>query len=102
MQINKLCFTKISSLQSDEIVNWLRCDEAELGYQLLTDDEIIEIANEDETNAGSETESDAEYDGSENTEDLITAKDLRKDAKDPLLRFCTRHTQPTGKHYAPH
>lgn len=68
---------------TNEILEWLRCDDKEVGYQLLTDDEIVELVVEDDTNQ-SENE-DNEYDGSVITEgDIATAKDLRNEAKEAV------------------
>lgn len=65
----------------NEIVDWLQCDGGEIGYQLLTDDKIIDIANEDET-VDYETDTEAEYDGGDAPEDTGgTAKDFRNEAK---------------------
>lgn len=67
------------NLENNEIDEWLQCDSADVGYQLLTDDEIIEQVIEDES-FDSETD-DAEYDGSEPSADVPTATDLRQEAK---------------------
>lgn len=67
------------SLESEnDIVEWLKCDENELGYQLFTDEEILEIVNEEE-NADSKV--DDEYDGSETVGAAVKNSDSRKEAK---------------------
>lgn len=57
-------------------MEWLRCDSTQLGYQLLTDDEIIESLMEEENVIA---EIDADYHGSE-IDDVVTKKDERKEA----------------------
>lgn len=67
----------------NEILEWLGCDAKEVGYELLTDDQIVELVIEDDSDQ-SENE-DTEYDGSVITEDdMATAKDLRNEAKDAV------------------
>lgn len=78
------------SLESqNEIVDWLRCDSQEIGYQLLTDAEIIDMANEEETNIDSEAETDIENDGSQLTDVEVTVadKDLREEAKNAAFNI---------------
>lgn len=68
---------------NDEVIEWLDCDNADVGYQLLTDDEIIEEFIEDET----VDENDADdYDGgdSESLAPIASAKDDRKLAKEAI------------------
>lgn len=65
-----------TNLDHDEIIEWLQCDSTQMGYQLLTDDEIIESLNEEEN---TNTEIDVDYDGSE-TQDVVSKKDERKEA----------------------
>ena len=69
------------SLDENEIMEWLCCDDKDLGYEILTDEQIVAVSLEDETDQF-ENE-DVEYDGSElTTDDVSVAKDLRKDAKE--------------------
>lgn len=48
---------------------------------MLTDDEIIEMAVEPEA-TDSETDTDAEYDGGDDADEVATLKDLRKEARE--------------------
>lgn len=65
------------NLNDEEINEWLRCDEADIGYQLLTDEEIIDAvmeANTDEEN---------EDDGDDTIERIETEPvDLKEQAKE--------------------
>lgn len=81
--------TEISALTSsafntenDEMIEWLNCDNDDVGYQLLTEDEIIEEFIGDET----VDESDADYDGgdSESLASVDSASDNRKEAKEAI------------------
>lgn len=66
-------------LDEVEIGEWLLCDDSEACYELLTDEQIIEMATETEL-TDSETDTDAEFDGGDITDDE-TSKDARKDAR---------------------
>lgn len=69
----------VFSLDEVEIGEWLQCDESVDCYQLLTDEQIIDMATEAELT----TDSDAEFDGDDATDDeTVTAKDMRKDARE--------------------
>lgn len=63
-------------LEVDEINEWLRCDVADTGSQILTDDEIVQQVNEEDV------DSESEYDGTELTEATPKAVDLRMEAKE--------------------
>lgn len=63
-----------------EINEWILCDEGIDSYQLLTDEEIIETALEPEA-TDSENDTDAEYDGGDEAEQVATLKDKRKEAR---------------------
>lgn len=63
------------------INEWLHCDDQNDCYQLLTDEEIIELAVEPEA-TDSETDTDAEYDGSDAADEIATRKDSRKEARE--------------------
>lgn len=68
----------------NDIVEWLNCDDSEVGYQLLTDEEILEIANEEEN----DTETDNDYDGGDTIDDATVEKtDLRKEAKEAVFHM---------------
>lgn len=67
----------------EEMVEWLNCDHADVGYQLLTEDETIEEFLESET----VSESDADdYDGGdcESLASINSASDYRKEAKEAI------------------
>lgn len=64
-------------LDRNEIVEWLQCDSAQVGYQLLTDDEIVQELIEEDTDA--DDPEGIDYDGSE-TPEVVTKSDLRKEA----------------------
>lgn len=72
----------VLSLENDEIIEWLNCDRSEMGYQLMTDDEIIDLARVD----GEETDSEPDdYDGGEiSNVEALSQKDLREDAKEAV------------------
>lgn len=66
----------------NELNEWLTCDDANQGYQLLTDDEIIEMIHAPED---TDLEIDAEYDdGSDAVEEV---KDARKDAREAVAHL---------------
>lgn len=71
----------VFSLDENEISEWLHCDDNEEGYQLLTDDEIIEMATEIDV-TDSDNDTDAEYDVGDVDEETATAKDLRTKARE--------------------
>lgn len=66
-------------LEMSDITEWLDCDGTDAGYQLMTDDQIVDLVNEDES-VDSEND-DAEFDGGEPGEDA-PATDFRKEAKE--------------------
>lgn len=73
------------SLESHEILEWLNIDEFEMGYQLMTDDEIIEMAQEDDEAA---TDSEAnDYDGGEGHVENVSQRDLRQEAKHAIFNI---------------
>lgn len=69
--------------KEQEINQWLHCDDENDCYQLLTDDEIIEMAVEPEA-TDSETDTDAEYDGGDDADEVATQKDLRRESKEAV------------------
>lgn len=69
----------VFSLDDENGLNdWLHCDDDELGYKLLTDEEIIEKTTSDEV---VDADTDVEFDDTEIT-GAVMAKDLRKEAKE--------------------
>lgn len=72
--------TSALNLESGEFEEWLHCDDADVGYQLLTDEEIIELVVEEDENTDCDTD-DTEYDGGELADAAPTVADLRKEAK---------------------
>lgn len=68
--------TSALNMESNEFEEWLHCDDADIGYQLLTDEEIIELVNEEDENADCDTEEDTD-----DADDAPTAADLRQKAK---------------------
>lgn len=69
----------VFSLESEnDIVNWLQCDDKELGYQLFTDEEIVEMVTEEEN---PDPEIDDDYDGGEAIDFVFKTTDSRKEAK---------------------
>lgn len=69
------------SLDDSDIMDWMCIDGKDVGYEMLTDERIIEVSLEDETDQ-SENE-DVEYDGSDPiVGGVVVAKVLRKDAKE--------------------
>lgn len=71
------------SLENNEFIEWLNIDQHEMGYQLMTDDEIIEIAKESDE-AATDSETDA-YDGG--YVGNVSQKDQRKEAKDAMVNI---------------
>lgn len=69
--------------ENDETIEWLDCDNADIGYHLLTDDEIIEEFLEDETVDESDGE---DYDGGESLSgsQSLTSSDYRKQAQEAI------------------
>lgn len=64
-------------LDRNEINEWLESDSTQVGYQLFTDDEIVEIMNEENI----ESETDVDYDGSEML-DVVPKRDVRNEASE--------------------
>lgn len=91
----------VFSLDESDVMDWVYNDDNELGYEMLTDEQIVEVSLEDETE---ETENeDFEYDGSEFTVgDVAAAKDLRKDAKEAasnMQKFIEWYEQQDDANY---
>ena len=55
--------------------DWLKVDEADPGFQLLTNEEIVQSLNERNEN---ETDSDEDDDNATNTRPLMAEKDVYK------------------------
>lgn len=72
------------SIENNEIIEWLNIDQHEMGYQMMTDDEIIEIAKEDDEAA---TDSETDDDGGEGYVENVSQKDLRKEAKNAMVNI---------------
>lgn len=70
----------VFSLESENDINeWLQCDSTEVGYQLLTDEEIVKVADKDDS---CDFEADIEYDGGEIADVMVANTDSRKAAKE--------------------
>lgn len=63
------------NLETSEIAEWLRCDEADPGYELMDDDQIIGFVNGDDGVDSDSEIDDTEYDGGEPSEDVSTLID---------------------------
>lgn len=91
----------VFALDESDIMDWLCNDDKDLGYEVLTDEQIVEVSLEDETDQP-ENE-DLEYDGSELTvDDVAVAKDLRKDAKEAasnIQKFIDWYEQQDDANY---
>lgn len=91
----------VFSLDESDALDWVCNDDNELGYEILTDEQIVEVSLEDETD---QTENeDCEYDGSEFTVgDVAAAKDSRKDAKEAasnMQKFMEWYEQQDDANY---
>lgn len=67
-------------LEQNDINEWLECDNNDPGFQLLSDDEIIDGVNQVEEDDSVETE--AEYDGGDDESVAAAPIDLRLKAKE--------------------
>lgn len=82
----------VFSLDEHEVGEWLDCDEADC-YQPLTDEAILEMSIESDV---TDSDTDAEFDGGEATDEVATDKDLRKEAKQAassIQQFIDWYTQ---------
>lgn len=65
-------------IATNEAVEWLNCDEKDEGYEMLTDDQIVEQFAE----GGENVDETDDYDGGDKKTAASAAKDLRSEAKD--------------------
>lgn len=75
--------TTALEVDENEVNEWLHTYDGDIGYQLLTDDEIVDTVKEAESDFASETasESDDEYDGAEYGEEIGPVTDPSTEAK---------------------
>lgn len=66
---------ELFSLTKEESNEWLNCDENENCYQLLSDDEIVQIASD------SDSDRDSDFDGGDAIEEIAAQKNSREEAR---------------------